>query len=256
MELKQHWNENSISVNEVFGPTIQGEGVDVGKSCFFLRLHHCPVKCPGCDTSYTWNGTEDPTRMKFSDLMKQFASLHQLAPGAGVVVSGGEPLLLYRNENWYNFMSWVRQAFPWCSLETSGFVSPKPIDGTELATFLWRFTTVHLSPKITPCLHGEGWTDEELLVNVPSFMRCFADKPSKLIFKFVVRDDIDVAAVEQVVERFRVRAAGFPVYLMPYGLERDEIIESCIRLAPHLARTGFILSPRLHSILWGKQRGV
>ena len=38
-----------LPVNEIF-KTIQGEGPDIGKPCIFIRLHACPVQCPGCDT--------------------------------------------------------------------------------------------------------------------------------------------------------------------------------------------------------------
>ena len=34
--------------------SLQGEGTHVGRSAFFIRLAHCKVGCPWCDTKNSW----------------------------------------------------------------------------------------------------------------------------------------------------------------------------------------------------------
>lgn len=43
---------------EVFGPTIQGEGMVIGKKTMFVRTYGCDYGCVWCDTAYTWDGSE------------------------------------------------------------------------------------------------------------------------------------------------------------------------------------------------------
>ena len=61
-----------IRVNEIFGPTIQGEGSTVGKPCFFLRVAGCNLHCGWCDTYYTWNyeGTTFSNEHEFGEKVK------------------------------------------------------------------------------------------------------------------------------------------------------------------------------------------
>ena len=44
-----------LRVNEIFGPTFQGEGPHAGQSAVFLRTSGCNLNCSWCDTPYTWD---------------------------------------------------------------------------------------------------------------------------------------------------------------------------------------------------------
>lgn len=261
----------AISVSELFGPTIQGEGLDIGRPCFFVRLHNCPVHCPGCDTHYTWDGSEKGTRSSLKEIQEYLDKGLTAYPGCGVVLSGGEPLLHYKNHDLVHMLTNIRYGIgtapaQWISLETSGYMG-KAIkepnlfsnesgeDFTAFWNFLTVFTTIHLSPKITPCLHGR-FSDEELLQNMPLFLKWSEDHPDKLALKFVVRDRDDLEAVRKVDCQYKLTQMGRKIYLMPYGVERDEILEVCHRIVEMLPPYGYILTPRLHSLLWGKRRGV
>lgn len=249
-----------IQVSELFGPTIQGEGVEVGRPCLFIRLQHCPVHCPGCDSFFTWNGTEKGARTPIETIREWVMGRLADYPGCGVVLSGGEPLLHFRNEAFRRMLSSLPT---WVSLETSGYagrITDDRISKAHFHDFLDRFTTVHLSPKVTPCLHGIQ-SDEELLANVPLFLRWRSEdlaNSDKLAFKFVVRDEKDTRVVEEIDHQFGITEQGIPTYVMPYGTEAAEVMETCRDLVDSgfLAKTGYILSPRLHSILWGPKRGV
>lgn len=253
-------NTNTIQVSELFGPTIQGEGSYIGKPCFFLRLHNCPVQCPGCDTHYTWDKSEAGKPMTMEAVANWFIGSFGQYPKCGLVLTGGEPLLQYANQPFRQLLHAVSRHAKWMSLETSGFVGPIAIGNRGgahigmLYDFLRLFNLVTLSPKVTPCLHGEGWTDDQLLNNVNMFMQPFINRPQELQLKLVCRDEEDVAAVAKYDRTFGWSFIGHEVYLMAYGQEPAELLETCRRLVPLSAKYGYPISPRLHSLLWGRER--
>lgn len=76
---------DELLVNETF-VSIQGEGTDAGRTCFFIRLAGCHLRCTWCDTQYAFH--EGSVRT-VPDCLAE-------AEGAGqrlVEVTGGEPLL-------------------------------------------------------------------------------------------------------------------------------------------------------------------
>lgn len=74
-----------MRVTEMF-LSVQGEGLDVGRLCTFVRFTVCNVRCGYCDTDYAFYGGEDRTQ----DEIVAFV-LAQNAPT--VCLTGGEPML-------------------------------------------------------------------------------------------------------------------------------------------------------------------
>lgn len=72
-------------VNERF-VSIQGEGLDVGRLCAFLRFTACNIRCSYCDTPYAFH---EGSEYALDDLVGWVHDTH--APM--VCLTGGEPLL-------------------------------------------------------------------------------------------------------------------------------------------------------------------
>jgi 7-carboxy-7-deazaguanine synthase len=68
--------------------TIQGEGYNTGKACYFLRLGGCDVGCVWCDVKESWDLNTHP--IVSVDEMVQYA---KDAKAERVVITGGEPLM-------------------------------------------------------------------------------------------------------------------------------------------------------------------
>ncbi len=93
----------TLTVSEIFGPTIQGEGPYAGHPATFLRLGRCNLDCRWCDTPYTWdwkgkNGTvfypdKELTKMPISDVISEIQSNSSGNLNERLVITGGEPLL-------------------------------------------------------------------------------------------------------------------------------------------------------------------
>lgn len=66
--------------------TLQGEGYQMGKAAYFIRIGGCDVGCTWCDTKESWNADLFPP----VDVMEVVERAAQ-TPAATVVVTGGEP---------------------------------------------------------------------------------------------------------------------------------------------------------------------
>jgi len=77
----------TLQVCEIFR-SIQGEGLDAGLPCVFVRLAGCNLRCTYCDTPYAWE-RDDGREMPVRDIIAEVASYATNL----VEVTGGEPLL-------------------------------------------------------------------------------------------------------------------------------------------------------------------
>jgi 7-carboxy-7-deazaguanine synthase len=75
----------SLLVNEIFY-SIQGESIDSGRPCIFVRLTGCNLRCSYCDTRYAY---EQGVNMELTEIMNRVADYQCRL----VEITGGEPLL-------------------------------------------------------------------------------------------------------------------------------------------------------------------
>lgn len=85
-------------VAEVFGPTIQGEGRNVGMPCYFVRFGGCDYRCVWCDSPHAVLPDEVNQLKKCTEweILHEFDHLEGMSP-TWVVLSGGNPGLLNLN---------------------------------------------------------------------------------------------------------------------------------------------------------------
>ena len=83
----------SYSVNEIFGPTLQGEGARTGTVNYWLRFAGCNLRCSAivegfdCDTDFSGG-----RKMEAAEIVAELVKLGA-GKNAWIVVSGGEPSL-------------------------------------------------------------------------------------------------------------------------------------------------------------------
>ena len=70
-------------------------------------------------------------------------------------------------------------------------------------------------------------------------------------FKFVVTDAADLDEVAELVDAHGLE----PVWIMPEGTDPTTLLERARQLADPVLARGWNLTPRLHVLLWGDQRG-
>jgi 7-carboxy-7-deazaguanine synthase len=111
------------AVKEIFGPTLQGEGLHAGMPCVFVRLAGCNAwdgrpetralsACPYCDTDFRGGDLLDVDTI----IQRLTQERRKTSPALGCVLTGGEPLLQADAA----LLSALGQQFTWVDIETNG----------------------------------------------------------------------------------------------------------------------------------------
>jgi len=101
-----------VQVTEIY-KSLQGESTHAGRTCVFVRLTGCNLRCSWCDSEYTFTGGR---RMTAEEALQE---VQRLSPRGGLVeITGGEPMLQEREL--VPFMERLMAAGYTVLLETSG----------------------------------------------------------------------------------------------------------------------------------------
>jgi 7-carboxy-7-deazaguanine synthase len=242
---------DSIRISEIFGPTIQGEGVLIGQPTIFVRTGGCDYRCAWCDTLHAVDSEyrDQWTPMTSAEI---FQSVEELSGGVPIMVSlsGGnpaiqplEPLIYLGHSKGYSFALETQGSRPreWFSKLDVLTLSPKP-PSSEMATD-WR--------KLDQCVESGA---------------------ALTVLKIIIRDIKDYAYARAVSDRY----PDLPIYLQPLNeqplqargkteegeninRERDAILERTLWLVEMVKKDRWYKAavlPQLHVLLWGDKRGV
>lgn len=234
-----------IKVNEIFGPTIQGEGKSAGRPVAFLRLALCNLHCIWCDTPHTWNwiGTSFAHPDKYDKLkevheMRPFEVLDRLVQTGmnALVVSGGEPLL--QQKQLLPLLYELKKLGWWVEVETNGTVPLR-------SEFIELIDQVNCSPKLANSL-------DPLKLRLRETTLMSLANNGKVNFKFVVQTPEDLHEVLELINQFKFRE----VRLMPECRTREELADKEMWLKPIAEAQGLIYCTRLSILQVETQRGV
>jgi 7-carboxy-7-deazaguanine synthase len=235
-----------LAVNEIFGPTFQGEGASLGMPCFFFRLSGCNLECVWCDTAYTWdwkgkNGiVYDPKKeihpMTVDEVYQKLAAMAREHNLKNLVVSGGEPLL--QTVALTELVDLLKQDGWWVEVETAGTLIPGP----RLA--MDRYT---VSLKLENS--GNSMTKRRRPKSIAWFV-----KNKKSNFKFVVASETDFNEVRVICHEYGIEPKR--VYIMPEGIDKDSIQLHSLDAVNTAIRCGYNITTRLHILLNGNTRAI
>lgn len=251
-----------LSVSEIFGPTIQGEGPSQGKPVIFLRLGLCNLDCRWCDTPFTWdwlgkNGkvydkASEIHRLPLDEISTQILRLanSSLFPIRRLVISGGEPMIqkkrlapLIGNLAWHGFQ---------VEIETNGTLSPSSDEEGEGKSISDLAREGIVSLNCSPKLMNSGIEESRRLV--PEVLQEISTLPS--IYKFVITSPEDLEEVDQIVTEYLPGIQPDRIYIMPEGTETQEIMDQLEWVMEEASSHGWSVSPRLHVLAYGNRRGV
>jgi 7-carboxy-7-deazaguanine synthase len=227
---------DALTVSEIFGPTFQGEGPQIGHRCGFVRLGRCNLACSWCDTPYSWDWSQyDPTvELSEQSVEAIVARLSTMAIDT-VVVTGGEPLLQQRRLvpliGAFRRLKWKTH------VETAGTMA-WDADGRLVDQWV-----------VSPKLANSGMSARRRLrYDVLSQFAALG-----AAFKFVVVEQDDLDEVAHIVGRAGVAARQ--VWVMPEGTTASVIANRTAELADAVLARGWNLTTRLHVLAWGDARG-
>ncbi len=143
--------------------SLQGEGFNMGKPAWFVRLGGCEVGCSFCDEMRAWDASRYP-EVEIDEIVNHALN----CPAKAVVVTGGEPMLY----DLTNLCNKFHEHNIQCFLETSG---SQPITGD------WDW--ICLSPKYGAAPNNETLAKANELKIIIGCKEDFewAEKNSKLV---------------------------------------------------------------------------
>jgi len=225
-----------LKVSEIFGPSIQGEGVLVGTPSIFLRLAGCSLRCQWCDTKYAF-GEGKP--MPNEDIVDEiFSRCPRGISIVDIVITGGEPL--EQSEELHEFLAYLFSVRRFSvTVETNGY--HPPIEKFRSKLF-W---------SVSPKLPSSG--AYRPIAELP-FFRYRGMGNSQ--WKFVVADFQDLRILREFFD-FGWRLPN--VVIQPCSAEGSlSYSELIAAVRDVLWRAGYSarVIPQAHVIAWGQQRGV
>ncbi|UOQ86431.1 7-carboxy-7-deazaguanine synthase QueE [Gracilibacillus salinarum] len=241
---------NKIPVLEIFGPTIQGEGMVVGRKTMFVRTAGCDYSCAWCDSKFTWDGSakEDINLMTADAIVQRLKELGNNTFDH-VTISGGNPALLKSIDGLVDLLHENKIEV---ALETQGSrwqdwfvkiddltISPKPpsskmeTNWTVLDDIILRLNQHHRLSHTSLKVVVFDQTDLRFAEEVH---QCYSSIP---FYLQVGNEDVEEAGVDQVANRL----------LKSYQWLIDQVMTN-----DRLNRVRVL--PQLHALVWGNRRGV
>lgn len=245
---------NKIPIYEIFGPTIQGEGLHAGKRCMFVRVCGCNDRCSWCDSKFAW---KIPPQEEWMTEEAIFEAIKDKGCNT-VILTGGNPCIW----DFAYFVALCHQASISVEVETQGGAHPVWLKYVDLITF---------SPKAPSAGSGalvRNHRDEFLdwLLSNESYML-------EVVVKIPVFNESDIAFAKETFEMFRNEISipnlhNIYFYLSvgnkdtkSEGLIHDRILKDYLALIETINNNpeGFedvAILPQIHTLVWGNKGGV
>ena len=239
---------SKIPVMEIFGPTIQGEGMMTGQKTMFVRTAGCDYRCRWCDSSFTWDGSGKNLIRQMS--AKEIWQELKKTGGDGfssVTLTGGNPAL---HPKLGELVAILKKNRIKTSLETQG---------SRWQDWFYDIDELTLSPKPrSSAMTADFETLDEIIERLTAAGCSFS-------LKIVVFDDADYEFAKNVHKRYPH---------VPFCLQTGNEYINMEELRPLreklLAKYEWLLNkalndpglkdvkvlPQMHTIVWGNMRGV
>jgi len=239
----------TIPVLEIFGPTIQGEGMVIGRKTMFVRTAGCDYSCSWCDSKFTWDGSEKENIQKMTpdeivtELKKQGGNQF-----GHVTISGGNPALLKQIGGLIDL------------LHAQGVKVALETQGSRWQDWFLEIDDLTISPK--PPSSGMKTNFKTLDFIIDQLKQ---EQKGSFSLKVVIFDDDDLIYAENIHKRYPDAELFLQVgnadsntssreTLLSDLLEKYEWLINQVMTSDILKDVRVL--PQLHTYLWGNKRGV
>jgi 7-carboxy-7-deazaguanine synthase len=248
-------NRKLIPLMELFGPTVQGEGLVIGQRTLFLRFGLCDYRCTMCDSMHAVDPTSvkaNARRLTQMQILGETVELADKHNCGWVTLSGGNPAI----HDLEALVLGLRGAKIGVSVETQGTLAPYWLKYCDYVT---------CSPK-SPGM-GEKFEQDKYLHFLEEFggLQGFSVK----IVVFSARD-LEFASMIAEMSPNVVNSDRFYLSLgnphppgMDVGMDPAELLRESMRRFEELVsdlgeykslRYARVL-PQLHHWLWANEKG-
>ena len=240
-----------IPIAEIFGPTIQGEGPNVGKKTLFVRVVGCDFNCDWCDSKFAWKANKDTKRYSSDELISELLQRCANTNTANVVLTGGNPCL-------YDFSEVIG------ALHDAAIEVDVETQGSLLPDWLKSVDNLVISPK------APSSKQPDVYENV---MKWFMNNDvfiPQVTFKVPVFNDEDFAFAERyyklMEELIWETHTKVKMYLSvgntntsEEGSISDRVLYDYEQLIEKTMKSGMskvYVLPQMHTLVWGNRQGV
>ncbi|HHK5565864.1 TPA: 7-carboxy-7-deazaguanine synthase QueE [Bacillus thuringiensis] len=237
---------SKIPVLEIFGPTIQGEGMVIGQKTMFIRTAGCDYSCSWCDSAFTWDGSakQQVRQMAPEEIWNELVEIGG-ENFSHVTISGGNPVLLKNIQ----FLLTV--------LKENGIRTAIETQGSKWQEWLLQIEEVTISPKPPS---SKIKTD---FIMLDSIIHKLERKDFSL--KVVVFEDYDFEYAVKVHKRyphvpFFLQVGNDDTKTMDDAALIKNLLQKYERLIEKTVQCKEMndakVLPQLHALVWGNKRGV
>jgi organic radical activating enzyme len=253
-----------LEINEIFGPTIQGEGKLVGTPSVFIRFGKCNFKCEGfnveyetpsgikkcaCDTYYavdpefkdTW--TKYKTYTQLVEEVDKLLSTYNSSYKMDLVITGGEPLLYWNKEEFQKLLEHYSKLGHRITIETNASLNLNIQE--EYQKNIVFSMSVKLSNSLEPL---------KKRINYETLNKIL-DNTQNSYLKFVI-DKNFLESSQKEISEILSNIPECDVYLMPMGDTAQTINENDEAVISMAIQNGYKYCDRLHIRVWNNKRGV
>ena len=244
--------------------SIQGEGANSGKLAIFIRLAGCNLNCAGfgvktrsvktgeiltgCDTIIAvFTSHFNYQKINFLDeicriVLQKSQNLYQKPI---IVITGGEPLLHYKNEILIEFLKWANENGFELHFETNGTIE---VDFDKFKIY----KNCHFAISVKLENSGESETKR---INTTA-LKAIKNFAKSSFYKFVLNDTEcnNGSAIKQIKQILKI--CENEVYCMPQGYDKISLEKNALNVAEFAIKHGFYYTDRVHIRLWGDKEGV
>lgn len=226
---------------------VQGEGKLVGVPHILIRTSGCPLRCTFkdtiCDTPYS---SYYPEKGKYTlnDIIKFIDDNPQIK---FAMITGGEPTM--HSELLYMLVNILHNRNKFITLETAGSYL---IEDLEI-------DLVSLSPKMNNSVPKLSDSISQVIIDRHNKYRTNYVAMKNLIrrstdfqIKFVISDVADLDEIKEFQERLNIENKD--IYLMPEGIESEQITTKHLWLLDYCIKFGYNLCDRLQIRYYGNKR--
>lgn len=253
-----------LEVNEIFGPTIQGEGKRVGNPSIFIRFGKCNFKCEGfaveyetpsgikkcaCDSYFAVDTEFKDTWTKYKsyeEIVKEVDNLLSKYPNnykIDIVITGGEPLLYWNKIEFQRLIKHYINDGHHVTIETNASLNLNFEENYQKE--LLFSMSVKLSNSLEPL---------KKRVNKETLRKILTNTKESYL-KFVIGKDFLQDSKQEIISILE-DIPKCDVYLMPMGDTADEINKNCEAVINMAIENGYKFCDRLHIRVWDNKRGV
>jgi len=263
-------NLENDSTGFKYSGTFQGEGKLTGTACLFIRTSACNLRCAWvgldgkgspCDTPYSSHHPEK-NKMEVDDIIEIVLQNTVKQKIKHIVISGGEPTM--QTEALEELLEKLQNLGYHTTIETNATIfSEKISQHTDLVSMSPKLSTStphQANLEGTGIKYNEKWAEkhERLRINIP-VIQSFINGSKKYLtdfqLKFVVATDQDIVEIENILEQITGWEPS-DVCLMPEGVDVNTLNSRTGWIAEQALKRGWRFAPRLHIMMFGKNRYV